>query len=49
MGEDDPFNGFADVMQAIARSDIEINEMRPQRGKLSGGKLREKLILVRYR
>ena len=49
MREDDPFNGIADVMQAIASSDIEINEVRPQPGKLVGGKLREKLVLVRYR
>ena len=49
MRENDPFNGIADVMQAIAGSDIEINEVRPQHGKLSGGKLREKLVLVRYR
>jgi hypothetical protein len=48
MGENDPFNGIADVMQAIANSDIEINEVRPQRGKLSGGKFREKLVSVRY-
>jgi hypothetical protein len=40
MGENDPFDRIADVMQAIANSDIEINEVRPQRGKLSGGKLR---------
>ena len=43
------FNGIADVMQAIANSEIEINEVRPQDGKLVGGKLREKLALVRYR
>jgi len=49
MREDDPFNGIADVMQAIANSEIEINEVRPQDGKLVGGKLREKLALVRYR
>ena len=49
MRENDPFNGIADVMQAIASSDIEINEVRPQPGKLVGGKLREKLVSVRYR
>ena len=49
MRENDPFNGIADVMQAIANSEIEINEVRPQDGKLVGGKLREKLALVRYR
>ena len=49
MGENDPFNRIADVMQAIANSEIEINEVRPQDGKLVGGKLREKLALVRYR
>jgi hypothetical protein len=34
MRENDPFNGIADVMQAIASSDIEIHEVRgsPLRG-----------------
>jgi hypothetical protein len=49
MRENDAFNGITDVMQAIASSDIAINEVWPQRGKLSGGKLREKLVLVRHR
>jgi hypothetical protein len=49
MRENDSFNGIADVMQAIANSEVEINEVRPQHGKLSGGKFREKLISVRYR
>jgi hypothetical protein len=49
MRENDPFNGIADAMQAIASSDIEINKVRPQHGKLSGGKLRGKLVSVRYR
>jgi hypothetical protein len=40
---------IADVMQAIANTDIEINEVRPQCGKLSSGKVREKLVLIRYR
>jgi hypothetical protein len=44
MRENDAFNGITDVMQAIASSDIAINEVWPQRGKLSGGKLREKLV-----
>ena len=37
------------MMQAIASSDIEINEVRPQHSKLVGGKVREKLVLIRYR
>jgi hypothetical protein len=49
MRENEPFNGIPDVMQAIASSDIEINEVRPQHSKLVGGKVREKLVLVRYR
>ena len=42
MRENEPFNGIPDVMQAIASSDIEINEVRPQHSKLVGGKVRER-------
>ena len=49
MWENDPFNGIANVLEAITSSDIAINKVRSQHRKLGGGKLREKLVLVRYR
>ena len=49
MWENHPVNGIANVMQAIASRDIEINKVRLQHSKLLGGKLRESLVLVRHR
>jgi hypothetical protein len=40
MGENDTFDGIADVVQAIASRDIAIDEVRLQCGKLGGRKLR---------
>jgi hypothetical protein len=39
MREYNLFNGLANVMQAVAIRDVEINEVGSQRGKLSGAKV----------